>query len=221
MTSWVPFSISLLIFPKWGKNIRSRFQVHELCLWLATKCSGDSLSQSTLPTTSRVAPLTEATVRAAAPTNLFTFPELLKSLQVHRLEVAIHQQSPHGCPWTAGLEINRTLAPSLCLNTGTNTWVSRGQQSFSISCGLSAVHLHCWDSRQWWASVRSWGQAGEAWVVEPQLSWEDDCWSQDWTGCYHKSWCCHEAGFPNNYPTHLFALQFLPSLEATWLPHHT
>lgn len=59
------------------------------------------------------------------------FPRtILKSLQKHGLEVAIHQQSPHGCPWTAGLEINRTLAPSLCLNTGTKTWVSRGLQSF-------------------------------------------------------------------------------------------
>lgn len=223
MTSWV-FSISLPLFPKWGKNIQVRVpRSWTLPLTDHQVLRGQSLTVHSAHNLQGWS-YHRGHIVGSSVNKPICFPRtILKSLQVHRLEVAIHQQSPHGCPWTAGLEINRILAPSLCLNTGTNTWVQQRPGVFSISCGLSVVHLHqncCWDSRQWWASVRSWVQAGEAWVMEPQLSWEDDCWSQDWTDCYHKSWCCHEAGFPNMYPTHLFVLQFLPPLEAIWLPHH-
>lgn len=120
---WLPESPSpspYPFFPNEERISRSRFQVYELCLWLATtKCSRDSLSQSTLSKILQDWSCHRGHSVGSSVNKPICFPRtILKSLQVHGLAVVIHQPSPHGCPPWRSIEPWRpacvwTLAPTL------------------------------------------------------------------------------------------------------------
>lgn len=174
--------------------------------------------------------------RGSTPTRLFAFTELQWSHYMHKDYRFPHtnnlpMDSPNRRPEerTVGNQWNTGIQPAFeywCHHfiqqrstaSDTASWVF--SSDVWLECGASPPQLLL-RLRSVMASARRWGLPREAWVMEPQLSREDYCWSQDWTDCYHKNWCYHEAGLPYALPnTSACPFHLLPWLEATWLLRH-